>query len=283
MWHTSSHHGSESMAWLQRVYLWLHRCRFCLFWSHTYLIDFYCGRRGEEHSFILKPAALLGRDIKAYGERSSQASQVAIGASNLPLISRIGEVISTSGDQYAVLVSCRCNYTGMLLREIILLPFIHGYWNFLLNSLPYAESKLFFKQATSWRPRATRDLLISVASEMSKQSFGPYRGISQLPVQVLHFFHECFFFFNHQNLLGYCNLRCLADIHIELDLGWTVQNICQCGPCVWDLSNSYGYTYFEHATSPWPRNILLRPSCYVCMDQVLMFFIYFYCLQSSFG
>lgn len=115
-------------------------------------------RRGEEHSFILKPAALLGRDIKAYGERSSQSSQVAIGASNLPIISRIGEGISTSGDQYAVLVSCRCNYT---------------------------ESKLFFKQATSWRPRATRDLLISVASEMSKQSFGPYRGISQLPVQVL--------------------------------------------------------------------------------------------------
>lgn len=117
MRHTSNHHWSESMVWLQKVYIWRHRCRFCLFWSHTYLIDFYCGRRGEEHSFILKPAALLGRDIKAYGERSSQSSQVAIGASNLPLISRIGEAISTSGDQYAVLVSCRCNYTGMLLRE----------------------------------------------------------------------------------------------------------------------------------------------------------------------
>lgn len=91
------------------------------------------------------------------------------------------------------------------------------------------------------------------------------------------------FFLQSPKLIGYCKLRCLADIHIKLDLGWTVQNICQCGQCVWDLSNSYGYTYFEHATSPWPRNTLLRPSCYVYMDQVLMFFIYFYCLQSSLG
>lgn len=161
------------------------------------LIDFYCGRRGEEHSFILKPAALLGRDLKAFGERSSQLSQVASGISNLPLISRIGEGISTSGDQYAVLASCRCNYTGNVAnRNIIPIPLVHGYWNFLLHSLPYAESKLFFKQATSWRPRAARDLLISVASEMSKQTFGPYRGISQLPVQVSYLCHECFKLFS---------------------------------------------------------------------------------------
>ncbi|XP_044362400.1 uncharacterized protein [Triticum aestivum] len=43
-------------------------------------------------------------------------------------------------DQYAVLISYSCNYT---------------------------ESKLFFKQATSWQPRAASDLIISVSSELS--------------------------------------------------------------------------------------------------------------------
>lgn len=48
------------------------------------------------------------------------------------------------------------------------------------------ESRLFFKKPTSWQPRISRDLLISVASEMSRQSLGPSGGVSpsQLPVQV---------------------------------------------------------------------------------------------------
>ena len=45
-------------------------------------------------------------------------------------------------------------------------------------------SRLFFKQATSWRPRSSRDIIISVASEMSGESPGPYERNSQLPVQV---------------------------------------------------------------------------------------------------
>ncbi|KAI7998023.1 hypothetical protein LOK49_LG10G00973 [Camellia lanceoleosa] len=59
---------------------------------------------------------------------------------------------------YAVLVSCRCNYT---------------------------ESKLFFKQRTNWRPRISRHLMISVASEMSSQNPSPNGRVPQLPVQVL--------------------------------------------------------------------------------------------------
>lgn len=45
-------------------------------------------------------------------------------------------------------------------------------------------SKLFFKQPTSWRPRMSRDIMISVASEMSGESPGPYERNSQLAVQV---------------------------------------------------------------------------------------------------
>ncbi|PON67495.1 heat-inducible transcription repressor [Parasponia andersonii] len=118
-------------------------------------------RSGEEHSFILKPATSLWKNIKATGERSTQSSQLQAGttASSLHLPSKTVEGkrnVSTAG-QYAIMVSCRCNFT---------------------------ESKLFFKQPTSWRPRISRDLMISVASEMSGQH-GPNGGVYQLPVQVL--------------------------------------------------------------------------------------------------
>lgn len=116
-------------------------------------------RRGEEHSFILKPASSMWRSPKAQVERSFYSSQLQAGSasSSLHLPSNIDRNTS-SADQYAVLVSCRCNYT---------------------------ESRLFFKQPTSWRPCISRDLLISVASEMSRQSLGSSGRVSQLPVQVL--------------------------------------------------------------------------------------------------
>ncbi|XP_031284246.1 uncharacterized protein LOC116142970 [Pistacia vera] len=110
-------------------------------------------RRGEEHSFILKPASSMCTDRKAYGERSSRSSSL-----HLPSNTFEGKRSASSADQYAIMVSCRCNYT---------------------------ESRLFFKQPTTWRPRISRDLMISVASEMSRQSSGPNDGITQLPVQVL--------------------------------------------------------------------------------------------------
>ncbi|MBA0602356.1 hypothetical protein Gorai_002540 [Gossypium raimondii] len=109
-------------------------------------------RRGEEHSFILKPVSSMWKDLKTHGEKSkSSALQPPSMTSD-----RKGSVLVVN--HYAVMVSCRCNYT---------------------------ESRLFFKQPTSWRPRVSRDVMISVASEMSGQYSGPNEGITQLPVQVL--------------------------------------------------------------------------------------------------
>ncbi|VVA27727.1 PREDICTED: ZEAMMB73_Zm00001d001834 [Prunus dulcis] len=119
-------------------------------------------RRGEEHSFILKPATSLWKNLKAGGDRRTQSSQLQAGnaASSLRPPSKAVELkrSASTADQYAIMVSCRCNYT---------------------------ESRLFFKQPTSWQPRVSRDLMISVASEMSGQSSAPSGGVSQLPVQVL--------------------------------------------------------------------------------------------------
>ncbi|XP_040372057.1 uncharacterized protein LOC112181461 isoform X1 [Rosa chinensis] len=119
-------------------------------------------RRGEEHSFILKPATTLWKNFKTGGDRSTQQSLAQAGnaasSSRLALKTAEGKRAASTADQYAIMVSCRCNYT---------------------------ESRLFFKQPTSWRPRISRDLMISVASEMSGQSSAPNAGVSQLPVQVL--------------------------------------------------------------------------------------------------
>ncbi|PSS15894.1 Plakophilin-4 like [Actinidia chinensis var. chinensis] len=116
-------------------------------------------RRGEEHSFILKPVASMWKTTKSRGEKSYQSSHSDAGSSMfVPTNLSEGKLNTSTADQYAVLVSCRCNYT---------------------------ESKLFFKQPTSWRPRISRDLLISVASEMSRQNPSPNGRVPQLPVQVL--------------------------------------------------------------------------------------------------
>ncbi|KAG4377473.1 hypothetical protein AAZX31_18G117400 [Glycine max] len=117
-------------------------------------------RRGEEHSFILKPATSMSKNLKAQDE-SSQFSKVQSpnsAKSSLSSKSPDRTKIASIDDQYAIMVSCRCNYTA---------------------------SRLFFKQATSWQPRSSRDIIISVASEMSGESPGPYERNSQLPVQVL--------------------------------------------------------------------------------------------------
>ncbi|KAK6912738.1 hypothetical protein RJ641_022339 [Dillenia turbinata] len=117
-------------------------------------------RRGEEHSFILKPATSMWKISKTTGERSSQSSHFQAGcaasSSCPPIRNAAGKSLPSTPAQYAVLVSCRCNYT---------------------------VSRLFFKQPTSWQPRISRDLMISVASEMS--NLRPNEKVSQLPVQVL--------------------------------------------------------------------------------------------------
>ncbi|KAF5746680.1 hypothetical protein HS088_TW06G00852 [Tripterygium wilfordii] len=110
-------------------------------------------RKGEEHSFILKPAPCMWKTLKVNGEKGSWLKNL-----HLPSSTVEGRRIASSEDRYAIMVSCRCNYT---------------------------ESRLFFKQPTSWRPRISRDIMISVASEMSGESSGSNGRVSQLPVQVL--------------------------------------------------------------------------------------------------
>ncbi|KAJ4968697.1 hypothetical protein NE237_015398 [Protea cynaroides] len=121
-------------------------------------------RRGEEHSFILKPVPMW-KNRKIHGGKSTQPSPIQVGkvgsaASKRQLPSKAvkGRGINSSADQYAVLLSCRCNYS---------------------------ESRLFFKKPIAWRPCLTRDLIISVASEMSEKRCGSNKGVDQLPVQVL--------------------------------------------------------------------------------------------------
>ncbi|XP_059655917.1 uncharacterized protein LOC132302927 isoform X2 [Cornus florida] len=133
----------------------------CIEAGNDYSLPNLALRRGEEHSFILKPATSMWKNPKGHGE-SSRPSHFKAGsaAANSHLATNIvdGRRSASTADQYAVLVSCRCNYT---------------------------ESRLFFKKPTSWRPRISRDLMISVASEMSRQTLGSNIGVPQLPVQVL--------------------------------------------------------------------------------------------------
>ncbi|KAJ4886833.1 hypothetical protein Rs2_26581 [Raphanus sativus] len=111
-------------------------------------------RKGEEHSFIVRPAFSVGSNVKPSAARKELKSS----SLSLPSVNFERKGSGLSGDQYAVMVSCRCNYT---------------------------ESRLFFEQRTKWRPRVSRDLTISVASEMSGEPRGPHGRASQLPVQIL--------------------------------------------------------------------------------------------------
>ncbi|KAE8786775.1 hypothetical protein D1007_39357 [Hordeum vulgare] len=116
-------------------------------------------RRGEEHSFILKPAIMSSRDRRINTDVPLTLSLPKMsGAATNTSTPRVSELSGGLTDQYAVLISYRCNYT---------------------------ESKLFFKQATSWQPCAASDLMISVSSELSLRNPSPSARVPQLPVQVL--------------------------------------------------------------------------------------------------
>ncbi|KAF8669932.1 hypothetical protein HU200_051114 [Digitaria exilis] len=115
-------------------------------------------RRGEEHSFILKPATMSSRERRTNSDAPLALSLPTMTGAALNTTPKVGEPYVALSDQYAVLVSYRCNYT---------------------------ESKLFFKQATSWRPSAVSDLMISVSSELSLRNPSLGARVPQLPVQVL--------------------------------------------------------------------------------------------------
>ncbi|PUZ67166.1 hypothetical protein GQ55_3G411200 [Panicum hallii var. hallii] len=115
-------------------------------------------RRGEEHSFILKPATMSSRERRTNSDAPPALSLPTMTGATLNTTPKVGEPFVALSDQYAVLVSYRCNYT---------------------------ESKLFFKQATTWRPSAASDLMISVSSELSLRNPSLGARVPQLPVQVL--------------------------------------------------------------------------------------------------
>lgn len=79
-------------------------------------------------------------------------------------------------------------------------------WYYYFCRSYFVESKLFFKQPTSWRPRISRDLMISVASEMSRQALGS--DGTQLPVQVIHEFSRVLFPFFFLIYFWILTLKC---------------------------------------------------------------------------
>lgn len=134
----------------------------------------------------------LLKNLKAYGEKNSQSSSSSL---RLPSKTFEGNESSSTADQYAVMLSCRCNYTGI--HNAFNLPDHLIYFNNLMFPYSFAsfypeESRLFFKQPTPWRPRISRDLMISVASEISGQSSEANERVTQLPVQVFFFFKTNF-------------------------------------------------------------------------------------------
>ncbi|WJX57080.1 hypothetical protein P8452_42675 [Trifolium repens] len=109
---------------------------------------FHAYRIGEEHSFILKPETSMLKNLKAQDNRNSRWLKLSYG----------NKTSKFSIDQYAIMVSCRSNYTS---------------------------SRFFFKQPTSWRPRSSKDIMISIASQMSGKPHGTYEKTYRLPVQIL--------------------------------------------------------------------------------------------------
>ncbi|WOL16085.1 hypothetical protein Cni_G24867 [Canna indica] len=115
-------------------------------------------RTGEEHSYILKLATRATKDHKRNSEMIPYA-RAGLAAPNTMMPSTSGGMISFSTvNQFAILVSCRCNYT---------------------------ESKLFFKHLIDWRPHIASDLMVSIASESHKLTHSLNVRELGLPVKVL--------------------------------------------------------------------------------------------------
>jgi hypothetical protein len=106
------------------------------------------------------------------------------GAATNASVPRVSDPSVALTDHYAVLISYRCNYTGDLFNVNNMRLRLADNSNFQ-PFLSSAESKLFFKQATSWQPCAASDLMISVSSELSLRNPTPSARVPQLPVQVI--------------------------------------------------------------------------------------------------
>ena len=79
-------------------------------------ITLFLYRRGEEHSFILKPAIMSSRNRRTNSDAPPTLSLPKTnGAAINASVPRVSDPSIALTDQYAVLVSYRCNYTGELL------------------------------------------------------------------------------------------------------------------------------------------------------------------------
>lgn len=74
--------------------------------------DDYLCRRGEEHSFILKLASAINGDSKGNGEIMYSRTNAAPSNTHMMSNSSDGMMVSCTAKQFAILVSCHCNYTG---------------------------------------------------------------------------------------------------------------------------------------------------------------------------
>lgn len=81
--------------------------------SSFVLADNFLYRRGEEHSFILKPTTSQWKSSNSTIEKGSRSSNLAAGNSASAWRHSSFSDGKHGGDQYTVLVSCRCNYTGI--------------------------------------------------------------------------------------------------------------------------------------------------------------------------
>lgn len=93
-------------------------CWFAIAYWHLIFFLFICtiDRRGEEHSFILKPVMTSLRHSKVETDcskrRPSRISTRTYRSSQLPSSTMEWRDSDPPAVRYAVLVSCRCNYTG---------------------------------------------------------------------------------------------------------------------------------------------------------------------------
>lgn len=81
-------------------------------------------RRGEEHSFILKPDIPVikkskipdVRTMKVHSKAGSKATSIG-----LPPVTIEGTKDISTSHKYAILISCRCNYSGnrLLLKKVV--------------------------------------------------------------------------------------------------------------------------------------------------------------------
>lgn len=87
------------------------------------MFDYLSCRRGEEHSFILKPATMVARDLKSIANKSSplQSHLETSGTNMLRIPKNDNENDVSKANKYAVLVSFRCNFSGNMSMKLYII------------------------------------------------------------------------------------------------------------------------------------------------------------------